>query len=385
MHNDPFTPPRATPSASGDPITDAADSGGAPKSDREPEATFETGMTRDTGPTPKAAANESARERRRHKVVVLTSPDAPDLPNAGELEKRVDLVYAHADQLPHALPGARGLLVWDFFSTALRDAWPYATDLEWIHVAAAGVDSLLFDELRNSDITVTNAHGAFDVPIAEFVLASILAHDKQLHRSKELQRRATWQHREVQQTAGQRALVVGTGGIGRATARLLRAAGLRVTGAGRTPRENHEDFGTVIASSELAEHVADIDHLVLIAPLTPATHGLLNGQVLDRMRATSHVVNVGRGALVDEPALLKALQEGRISAASLDVFDREPLPESHPFWEMPNVHISAHMSGDVIGWRDTLAEQFARNLDLWLRGDPLENVVDKELGYVRGQ
>lgn len=320
----------------------------------------------------------------RPKLVVLTSPSAPDLPNAREIEQFAQVVYANADQLPEALPHAQVLLVWDFFSTALRDAWQSATELEWIHVAAAGVDSLLFDELRDSNITVTNAHGAFDVPIAEFVLASILAHDKQLHRSKELQRNAQWQHRELQQTAGQRALVVGTGGIGRATARLLRAAGLQVTGAGRTVRESDEDFGTVIASSELAQHVGEVDHLVLIAPLTTETRGLLDRDVLEHMKPSAHVINVGRGALVDEPALLDALHEGSVAAASLDVFEQEPLPRDHPFWAMPTVHISAHMSGDVIGWRTTLAEQFRDNLGRWLRHETLQNEVDKHLGYVRG-
>ncbi|WP_308495964.1 D-2-hydroxyacid dehydrogenase [Kocuria sp. cx-455] len=333
----------------------------------------------------RASNYESGTERRRRpKLVVLTSPSAADLPNAREVEALSEVVYATAEQLPDALPGAQVLLVWDFFSTALRDAWQYATDLEWIHVAAAGVDSLLFDALRDSDITVTNAHGAFDVPIAEFVLASILAHDKHLHRSKELQRNTEWRHRELQQTAGQRALVVGTGGIGRATARLLRAAGLKVTGAGRTERERDRDFGTVVASSDLAQHVGEIDHLVLIAPLTNATRGLLDRHVLGHMKPSAHVVNVGRGALVDEPALVAALREERLAAASLDVFEREPLPGDHPFWAMPTVHISAHMSGDVVGWRTTLAEQFEHNLARWLHGEDLKNVVDKHLGYVRG-
>lgn len=344
----------------------------------------ERGGPGDTRRIPKQRNDAGAGRRRRPKLVVLTSPGAPDLPNAREVEALSEVFYASADQLPATLPGAQILLVWDFFSTALRNAWQYTADLEWIHVAAAGVDSLLFNELRDSDITVTNARGAFDVPIAEFVLASILAHDKQLHHSKQLQHNAQWQHRELQQTAGQRALVVGTGGIGRATARLLRAAGLKVTGAGRTARERDQDFGTVIASSKLADHVGEIDHLVLIAPLTNATRGLLNRHVLKHMKPSAHVINVGRGALVDEPALLDALREERLAAASLDVFEHEPLPSEHPFWAMPTVHMSAHMSGDVIGWRTTLAEQFENNLGRWLHGEDLKNVVDKRLGYVRG-
>lgn len=321
--------------------------------------------------------------RRRPKVVVLTAPGTAAPYNASVLEDRADVVWTDAEGLSGALPGAQVLFLWDFFSPALRDAWPYADALEWVHVAAAGVDSLLFDELRESRVQLTNAHGAFDGPIAEFVLASVLAHDKQLHASKALQRQAVWRHREVRESAGRSALVVGTGGIGRATARLLRAVGLEVRGAGRTARDDDADFGTVVPSAELAAHAGWADHLVLIAPLTEDTRGLLDTEVLARMKPTAHVVNVGRGALVDEPALVRALREGEIAAASLDVFAQEPLPAEHPFWRMENVHMSAHMSGDVVGWRDTLADQFAQNLARWCAGEELVNQVDKALGYVR--
>lgn len=322
---------------------------------------------------------------RRPRVVALTADGTPPPYNAHALEALADVVWTDAEGLPAALGGCQVLFVWDFFSTALRDAWPHADALAWVHVAAAGVDSLLFDELRESDVRITNAHGAFDGPIAEFVLASVLAHDKLLHASKDLQRRSVWQHREVQRSAGQHALVVGTGGIGRATARLLRAVGLEVRGAGRTAREEDPDFGTVVPSADLSEHAGWADHLVLIAPLTEDTRGLMGTEVLARMKPTAHLVNVGRGALVDEPALLEALRNGSIAAASLDVFDEEPLPDDHPFWRLENVHVSAHMSGDVVGWRNTLADQFAQNLTRWCAGEELTNRVDKQLGYVRGR
>jgi len=322
---------------------------------------------------------------RRPTVVLLTSAGTPPPYNLRSLEEQAEIVPTDAAGLPRALPGAQVLFVWDFFSTALRDAWPHADALEWVHVAAAGVDSLLFDALCASEVEVTNASGAFDGPIAEFVLASVLAHDKQLHTSKELQRQGVWRHREVRRTRGQRVLVVGTGGIGRATARLLRAVGLEVRGAGRTAREADPDFGTVVASADLARHAAWADHVVLIAPLTEETRGIVGAEVLARMRPSAHLVNVGRGALVDEPALVEALRTGGIAAASLDVFDEEPLPPGHPFWRLDNVHVSAHMSGDVVGWRETLADQFAQNLARWRAGEPLANRVDKQLGYVPGR
>lgn len=315
--------------------------------------------------------------------VVLLSAQGVALPfNLDALEALADVTVTDAEGLPQAVAGTDVLFLWDFFSSALRDAWPHADALKWVHVAAAGVDAMLFEELRTSDVVVTNAHGTFDQPIAEFVLASILAHNKQLHLSKRLQQDSVWKHRELTRTAGSRALVVGTGGIGRATARLLRAVGLEVRGAGRTPREDDPDFGTVVASSDLAAHVGWADHVVLAAPLTEQTRDLVDDVVLAAMQPSAHLINVGRGALVDEDALLEALRTGQIAAASLDVFREEPLPVSHPFWGLENVHLSAHMCGDVVGWRDALARQFQDNLERWTAGRDLANVVDKQRGYV---
>jgi phosphoglycerate dehydrogenase-like enzyme len=179
-------------------------------------------------------------------------------------------------------------------------------------------------------------------------------------------------------------LVVGTGGIGREIARLLRVAGLEVRGVGRVARADDPDFGEVIASSELKAAAGWADHLILAAPLTEATRGLVDDQVLSAMKPDAHLVNVARGPLVDEKALLAALRTGQIGAATLDVFDTEPLPPGHPLWDAPGVTITAHMSGDVAGWQDTLAKQFATNVRHWLAGEPLLNVVDKKLGYLPG-
>ncbi|RZT26797.1 phosphoglycerate dehydrogenase-like enzyme [Kribbella sp. VKM Ac-2569] len=293
----------------------------------------------------------------------------------------VDFRYCAADGLGEAVRGARALMLWDFFSTAVRDVWADAEALEWIHVTAAGVDTLLFDELRDSAVVVTNAHGVFDRPIAEYVLGAVIANAKDSLRSFDLQRGRRWQHRETRSVLGARALVVGTGAIGRETARLLRAAGLEVRGAGRVARGDDPDFGEIVASSNLPAEVGWADHVVIAAPLTAATRGLVDAAVLAAMRPGAHLVNVARGPIVDETALLTAVRDGRI-AATLDVFDTEPLPPDHPLWHAPNVTVTAHMSGDVVGWRDTLADQFAANVRRWLAGEPLLNIVDKKLGYI---
>ncbi|OBB75384.1 D-2-hydroxyacid dehydrogenase [Mycobacterium sp. 852014-52144_SCH5372336] len=296
----------------------------------------------------------------------------------------VDLRYCTADDLADAVRGARALLLWDFFSTAVRDVWHDAGELEWIHVTAAGVDTLLFDELRDSDVVVTNARGVFDRPIAEYVLGAVLAHAKDSRTSFALQSEHRWQHRETRAIARARALVVGTGSIGREIARLLRAVGMQVRGAGRVATTDDPDFGVVVASASLADEVGWCDHLVLAAPLTNATRGMVDASVLSAMKPDAHLVNIGRGPLVAESALLSALRDNRIGGATLDVFDTEPLPPDHPLWDAPNVTITAHMAGDVVGWREALAEQFVDNAQRWLAGEPLVNVVDKKLGYVPG-
>lgn len=317
-------------------------------------------------------------------MFTVLCPDDGSRPELAELADRVEIRYTDAAGLDEAIQGADVLLVWDFFSSAVESAWPHADRLQWVHTPSAGVDLLMFDAFIDSEVVLTNAKGVFDRPIAEYVLGAVLAHAKQLHHSRDLQREHVWRHRETATVADQTALVVGTGGIGRATARLLTAAGMHVRGAGRVARPDDPDFGDLIASSELADHVADVDHLVVAAPLTAATTNLVDATVLRAMKPTSHLVNVGRGASVDETALIDAVRSGRPQAATLDVFTEEPLPADHPFWDMPTVVVSPHLSGDTVGWRDRLSAQFVTNAHRWLDGQDLLNPVDKTQGYPRG-
>lgn len=319
----------------------------------------------------------------RRPVIAVLCSAADDRPShLAPVEERADLRYTDAAGLADAVDGAQALFLWDFFSTAVKDVWDRASELEWVHVAAAGVDKLLFDELVESDVVVTNARGVFDRPIAEFVLASILALAKRLHESHDLQRQKVWEHRETESINGQHALIIGTGAIGRETARLLSAVGMSVQGAGRTARTDDPDFGDVVASSQLAEHVGDADHVVVAAPLTEQTRQLLDDAVFAAMKPSAHLVNISRGAIIDEDALVHALDTGEIAAASLDVFAVEPLPEDSALWSTPGVVVSPHLSGDAHGWLDTLARQFVDNALHWLDGEELDNVVDKRLGFV---
>lgn len=318
-------------------------------------------------------------------VITVLSTDVDNRPRyLDRLQGRAEVKMTDAAGLPSAIGGAQGLFMWDFFSSALREAWPSVDALEWIHIAAAGVDSLVFPELADSDVVVTNARGIFDRPIAEYVLGAVLAHAKQTHHSAELQRDHVWRHRETRSVHGAVAVVVGTGAIGRECARLLSAVGMQVRGVGRTARAGDVDFGEVFASTDLADHVGDVDYLVVVAPLTDQTRGVVDAKVLAALPSRAHLINVGRGESVVTSDLIAALIEGELDGASLDVVDPEPLPNDSPLWDLPGVRITPHMSGDVEGWRDALALQFADNADRWLSGEPLRNVVDTRLGYVPG-
>ena len=298
------------------------------------------------------------------------------------IEELAEVRVTQADGLAAALDGAEVLYLWDYFSGALPAAWHAAGSLRWLHVAAAGVDKLLFPELAASDVVVTNAHGVFDRPMAEYVLGAMLYSAKGFGPLRDQQLEARWVWREGRNIAGSTALVVGTGSIGRCTARLLRAVGVRVEGAGRTAREDDDDFGRVHAAADLARVAGAFDYVILLAPLTPATENLVSAEVIGALKAGAVLINAGRGRLVDEDALVARLSAGTLAGAVLDTFAVEPLPREHPLWSLPSVLVTPHMASNADSWPDDLAAQFERNLLLWLDGRPLPGVVDKALGYV---
>ncbi|WP_349828518.1 D-2-hydroxyacid dehydrogenase [Brevibacterium litoralis] len=291
--------------------------------------------------------------------------------------------YVTSEGLARALPGTHAVLMWDFQSTALRDAFDRADRLEWVHAASAGVDRIVFPALRDSGVTLTNARGTFDRPIAEFVLSFLLMFAKDMPRSLVDQAGRVWRHRETEDLTGTRVMVAGTGAIGREIARLLRAVGLEVRGAGSYARTGDPDFGDIVDSADLAAHVTDVDWLVNVAPLTPATTGYIGRSVFDALPAHARFVNVGRGDSVVTADLVAALESGSIAGAGLDVVDTEPMPAEHPLWSTPNTLITPHMSGDTQGWSERLAVQFLENWDRYVAGEPLHNVIDLEKGYAR--
>lgn len=313
-------------------------------------------------------------------VAVLGEADDPP-PGIEAAERVVRLRYvSDAEQLAAAGPEAGAVYFWDGEREQLAAAWPRLERLRWIQTASAGVDGLLFPELVASDIVVTNARGVFDGPIAEWVIGMLLAFSTDTLRTLALQREARWEHRETRRLRGSRLVVVGPGPIGRAAARMARALGMEVTAVGRTSRDDAE-LGMVAPIERLHEVLATADHVLNALPSAPGTAGLFDAAAFDAMPASATFVNVGRGATVDEPALIGALRTGGIAAAALDVFAEEPLPPESPLWALPNVVVSPHMCGDVGGWEQQVVAIFVDNAGRWARGEPLRNIVDTRLGF----
>ncbi|MFJ8052874.1 D-2-hydroxyacid dehydrogenase [Streptomyces luteogriseus] len=317
------------------------------------------------------------------RLVVLYRGNRP--PATGLIERLADTVYATEEELPYLLPGADALLAWVTTTPAIREAWPDNPEKapRWVHASSAGVDSFLFPALVDDPgVVLTNARGVYDQPTAEYVLGLILTLAKDLPGTWEHQQRREWRPRPSDGITGRTALVWGTGPIGRAIARLLRAVGMRVCGVGRTARPDDPDFGTVHDFATLRTALAEADYVVLAAPLTDDTRGMVDASVLAAMKPGARLINVGRGGLVDEEALIGHLAAGRLAGAALDVFAQEPLPARSPLWDMPGVMISPHTAGETTGEREALVEVFLDNLTRHIEGRPLRNVVDKRRGYV---
>jgi phosphoglycerate dehydrogenase-like enzyme len=178
--------------------------------------------------------------------------------------------------------------------------------------------------------------------------------------------------------------VIGVGVIARRIVSIARTLGMRVIGVGRTARSGDPDFGDIVSHTDVLEVLPLADWLLVVAPRTALTEGLIDSHALKHLKPSARVVNVGRSAVLDQRALCAALARGRLAGAAVDVLDVEPAPPSDPVWTTPNLLVSPHMGGDLVGWRADAARLFLENLGRWRRGEPLQNVVDKALGYVAG-
>jgi phosphoglycerate dehydrogenase-like enzyme len=302
-------------------------------------------------------------------AVVGASAGAPP-PGLERCPEGCDLRFApDRESLAREAADAEVAFVWQPRLDWLAAEWAWSARLRWVAAATVGVDSLLFPALVDSDIVVTNCAGVFDEAMAEYALTLVSAICADLHTTLRLQYERRWLHRETTRLAGREVLIAGAGGIGRAIARTLAHAGAHVRSIGRQGRMDSE-LGRIAPVSELGSLLPTADYLILALPLTDDTHLLVGAGELAQMRHDAWLINLGRGTLVDEPALISALFRGAIGGAALDVFADEPLPADSPLWALPNVIVSPHMSGDFHGWEEALVRLFLRQLRLYRSGQP---------------
>lgn len=259
-----------------------------------------------------------------------------------------------------------------------------APALRWLQVSSAGVDGYISDEVKACGVILTNSSGVYGVAGAEHLLGQMLMFARRLGEMRDSQRAGRWDNerfRAIATLRGQIAGVVGLGDIGTQVALRARAFGMEVVAVKRRPATPPPFVSRLLALDGLPELLPICDHLILCLPLTPQTRGLIDAEALARMKPTAYLYNIGRGAVIDEPALIRCLQEGRIAGAALDVFVEEPLPPHSPLWTLPNVLITPHVGANgPRDWEDA-ASLFARNLERYRSGQPLLNVVDLDLGY----
>lgn len=266
-----------------------------------------------------------------------------------------------------------------------HDLLPKARNLRWLQQWGAGADWLLrYPEAVELPFILTNVSGIHAIPISEHIFAFLLAFARDFPHAWRGQMRHEWRSYDVQEVfelAGQTMLLVGVGAIGQRTAQLAQAFGMHVIGIRRDPTKAALGVDEMHGPETLPSLLPRADAVVLTAPLTAETYHMIGEAQLRAMKPTAILVNIGRGGLVDEAALIRALQEGWIRGAGLDVFETEPLPPDSPLWEMENVIITGHYSGKTPYYDRRAMAIFLDNLERYVQGRPLRNVVDKRRGY----
>jgi phosphoglycerate dehydrogenase-like enzyme len=276
------------------------------------------------------------------------------------------------------------------FTISLRpEQFAAAHRLRWIHAPTAAVHQFLFPELVSSDVVLTNSREVHGPVVAEHVMALIFALAKKIPQATALQRRHVWGQEAIwregshpREIAGATLGLIGVGSIGSRVAQMASALGMRVIAVREhVDKERPEGIQAVFPPAAIDEMLGQADYIVVAAPLTDATHTLINADRLAAMKANAYLINVGRGAQVDEGALVDALRNRRIAGAALDVFEREPLPADSPLWDLDNLLITPHTAGLTEKLWERHYELFSDNLRRYLSKQPLRFVVDKGKGY----
>jgi phosphoglycerate dehydrogenase-like enzyme len=299
-----------------------------------------------------------------------------------------DLKITHLenyDRIEQEIADAEVVIAWSI----RPEQFKVAKKLRWIHSPAAAIHQLMFPELITSDVILTNAREVHGPVVAEHVIALMFALAKEIPEAVRLQEKHIWGQETIwrrrprpREVAGATLGLVGVGSIGREVAKRATALGMRVIAVRENPEKGTPaGVAQVYGSAELETLLRQSDYVVLAVPLTPSTQKIMNAERLSKMKSDACLINVGRGPLIDEPALASALRNHQIGGGALDVFEREPLPADSPLWDLENLLITPHTAGLTDKLWERHYQLFSENLHRYLAGQPLLAVVDKLRGY----
>jgi phosphoglycerate dehydrogenase-like enzyme len=283
-----------------------------------------------------------------------------------------------------ALDEATVLLNWSASRDLLRETFLAAPNLKWIHSRNAGLDSMLFPELVESAVPLTNGSGVFSASLGEFALLAMLHFAKDVPRLRRQQAAHIWGPFDMLPIEGATVGIVGYGDIGREVAIRAKAMGMRVLAVKRHPPAASSDSGLIAeyyTTGQLLLMLGHCDYVVVAAPLTAETLHLVSTAAFAVMKPSAVIINVGRGPVIDETAMIAALEAGRIKGAGLDVFEEEPLPPESPLYKMENVLLSPHCADNHAEWLSDATRFFVAQYERFRKGEPLKNVANKKLGY----
>ena len=318
-------------------------------------------------------------------ILVLSDPNEPHLSMLSELHETANVMIGNsAKAFEEVAADAEVILNWSGPLSLLREMFLVSRHLRWVHSRSVGLERTLFPELIASDVTLTNGRGVFSAALGEFALAAILYFAKDFRRMIRNQVAGLWEPFDVTPVSGQTVGIVGYGDIGRAVAARVRAMGMNVLAVKRHVMATDQSdplVDRIYSWNHRIEMLSRCDYVVVATPLNPETRGLIGEVEFAALKKTVVVINVGRGPVINEVAMLKALSEHKIKGAALDVFDEEPLPSEHPFYKLENVLLSPHCADQTPDWLDNARGLFVAQFERFRGGEPLLNVVDKKLGY----
>jgi phosphoglycerate dehydrogenase-like enzyme len=321
-----------------------------------------------------------------HTILVLTaSATERELAMLEQLPPETSLaVGTAAEAFANLAPEADVIFNWSASGKLLREVFAMSPRVKWVHSRSAGLDTTLFPELVASPVPLTNGRGVFSQSLGEFALAAILYFAKDFRRLVRNQMAGRWDQFDITEVSGQTVGIVGYGDIGRAVATRVRAMGMQILAMkrGGPPMYNVDPLvNRIYKPEDRIEMLSRCDYIVACTPLTAETRGLIGAAEFAAMKPNAVVINLGRGPVIDEAAMIAALTENRIKGAALDVFDTEPLPAGHPFYSLENVLLSPHCADHTPDWTDQAMLFFLAQFERYRKGEPLQNVVKKDQGY----